>query len=353
MPSPLLLIDQQAFRENALRLNQVLAAQGKFCHFDCSSFASQTPLLEMLARKGLTRFASSRVVDFNYLGPYAQDRLLLRSPMLSEVAAVVDLCDLSCNTEWQVICALSDAALVRQKVHRVLVQVDLGDLTSGLQLEAAEQLIAKLVNLRGVRLAGLKTTFNGYGGILPDLAKLEELTKFAKFIEQRFGIGLEYVSGLNSSALSLLDEKKLPPDLRHFVIGETLLTGREAAYGGSFAGLNQNIFSLQAEVVEAQRRPSLPQGQSGHRNRDTAIHYEDRGLIQRVNLAFGRQELAGHNLEPKLRGIRYLGQTQDQTFYDVTGLNKRLGPGDHLEFMLNYPGLLQALVSAYISKVLV
>lgn len=353
MSNPALLIDQQAFRENALRLHEVLQGQGKFCHFDCSAFARQIPLLEMLATCGLNRLASSRLQDFELLRPYAQDSLFLRSPMPSEVSQVVDLCDLSCNTEWEVICALSDAALVRQKIHRVLVQLDLGDLTSGLQLEAASQMIAKLVNLRGVRLAGLKTTFNGYGGILPDAAKLNELATFAQFIEKRYGLALEFVSGLNSSCLTLLDAGIIPPELRHFVIGEALLTGRESAYGGSFAGLYQNIFCFQAEVIEAQRRPSLPQGPRGDCSAGRVIPYEDRGLIQRVNLAFGYQDLDASKLEPKLRGVRYLGQTQDQSFYDVTGLNKCLRPGDSLEFIPNYTASLEALMSPFVAKLFV
>ena len=353
MSNPALLIDPQAFRENALRLDQLLQAQERFCHFDCSAFASQVPLLEELAGHGLRRLASSYLQDFEFLAPYAVDSMLLRSPMLSQVAAVVDLCDLSCNTEWPVICALSDAALVRQKIHRVIVQLDVGDLTSGLELETASQMISQLVNLRGVRLAGFKADFNGYGGILPSVSVLEDLAAFTQYIEQRYGLSLDYISALNSSCLDLLETGQIPPAVKHFVLGEALLTGRESAHGGSFAGLNQNIFSVQAEVIEAQRRPSLPQGIRGDRSSGRVMSYVDHGLIQRVNLALGYQDLDARDLEPKLRGVRYLGQTQDQSFYDVTGLNKSLRPGDRLEFMLNYNAILHALTSPYLAKVFI
>ena len=53
-------------------------------------------------------------------------RTLIRSPMLSHVAWVVDVADVSLNTEAVVLAALDQAASRQKRMHAVVLMVELG-----------------------------------------------------------------------------------------------------------------------------------------------------------------------------------------------------------------------------------
>lgn len=350
MLHPALLIDRLKFRDNALKLKAIFNEQNKKIHFVTKCFCAHEGMVQTLAEAGIRNLADSRLENFRVLQKYAQDSLLLRLPMLSEVSEVVSLCDISLNSEYETIAALSDAALVQQKIHRIILMLEMGDRREGAAFDEAAEMIGKIVNLRGVRLVGIGANFNCYGGVIPDEQKMQELANFADFVENRYGFELDYVSGGNSGSLWLLAENKLPAKVNHLRIGEALLLGRETSFGRSFGGLHHDIFTLRAEVIEAKRKHSLPDGRIGLNALGEEVHFKDEGMINRVILALGAQDVLPENLVPKLRGVKYLGHSSDHTIFDVTKLNKDLNLGDKLDFALDYSCLLRLFTSPYVKK---
>lgn len=353
MHYPALLIDRIKLRENAEKLCALFAQQGKIFHAVSKCFCAWEPMLEVLADGGIHYFADSRLENMRRLRPYSEQSLLLRLPMISEAKEVVATCDISLNSEWDTLCALSDAALTQGRIHGVILMLELGDRREGVMPEDADQLIGKIMNLRGVRLMGLGVNFNCYGGIIPDRAKMDELAELAERTEQRYAIELPYVSGGNSGSLYLLERGELPARVNHLRIGEALLLGRETSFGHRIGGLNQDVFSLQAEIIENKRKPSLPDGQSGLNALGEKVSFVDKGLIRRVILAIGAQDLNPAGLVPQLKGVEFLGSSSDHSIFDISDVNRELRVGEPLSFRLNYAGLLAAFTSPYVHKVLV
>lgn len=351
MRNPALMIDKVKFRDNALKLSELFYSKNKKFHAVSKGFCSHEGMVQILADNGVRNLADSRLENFYILRNYADNTLLLRLPMLSEVAEVVALCDMSLNSEWETICALSDAALVQQKIHRIILMLELGDLREGASLEEAWGMIQKIVNLRGVRLAGIGANFKSYGGIIPDPGKMQILNDFAERIEQRYGFELEYVSGGNSANLWLLEENALPEKVNHLRIGEALLLGRETSFRKSVAGLHHDVFTLRAEVIEAKRKSSVPEGRFAKTGRPP--QFKEIGMLNRVILALGGIDVEPRGLRPKFKGINYLGHSLDHAIYDVTAFNKQVKVGDTLEFSVDYRNLVRLFVSPYVNKVLV
>lgn len=347
--SPTLLINLPQFKDNLLRIRERLAEVPLRMHFDCSAIDAFEPLIELMARLDMPYFADTRLDNFLIINKYAKDSMLSRPPTLSEVNTVVDLCDISFNSEYETICALSDAALVRQKQHRIILILDLGDLNSGLDLEEAARMIADILGLRGVELVGIACKFKQYGQVIPEQATLCTLADFSSYIQERYQIEFSYINAGDSSTLYLLEEEDFPREINHLIISDAILTGKESAYGGGFAGMHQELITFSAELSELKRKPSLPRGK---RSEAEGQHWEDRGLINRVNLAYGSEDIPAEALQPLYKGLTYLGQTMGETIYDVSKLNKNLKLGDTVEFNISLPAIRKAFQSHHINKVL-
>lgn len=350
MRNPCLRMNREKFLANAQALGQAFAQQGKKVHFVTKCVCAYEPLVKLLAENGFTRLADARLENFEVLKKYAEDSLLLRLPMLSEVDRVVSLCDISLNSEAQTIAALSNAALAQGKVHKVILMLELGDRREGASLEEAEDIVKGMHKHKGVKLVGLGANFNCYGGVIPDEGKMHMLGDFAQSLEDRYGLELEYVSGGNSGSLYLLNQGKLPEQVNHLRIGEALLLGRETSYGQDLPGMYQDVFSLRAEVIEAKTKHSLPDGKIGLNALGQPVSFEDRGYLQRVILAIGAQDVEPSALQPLEEGIEFLGNSSDHTIYNVSDYRGELRVGDTLEFALDYACLLRLSTSPYVVK---
>ena len=70
-------------------------------------------------------------------------------------------------------------------------------------------------------------------------------------------------------------------------------------------------------------------------------------------MAVGKQDVYARYLVPMDEGVEILGDTSDCFIADVTGCKKDYKPGDTLSFRLRYNGLVSAMASKYIAKILV
>src|SRR3546814_20072240 len=87
-----------------------------------------------MVRGGVAGLSDSRIENLGRLraAGMAMPLTLIRSPMLSQVDAVVRHCDVSLNTEPIILAALSDAADDQKVIHEVVLMVEPGDLREGL-----------------------------------------------------------------------------------------------------------------------------------------------------------------------------------------------------------------------------
>jgi len=113
-------------------------------------------------------------------------------------------------------------------------------------------------------------------------------------------------------------------------------------------GLNADIFTLQAELIEVKMKPSYPRGDIGMNSFGEVPKIIDKGIMKRGILAIGKQDVILENLFPKDKGVTIVGGSSDHLIVDLGNTDYVLG--DILEFDVNYPGLLHLMNSRYVDK---
>ena len=118
--------------------------------------------------------------------------MLIRIPMLSELPDVVELCDISLQSDIIVLRALNEEAKKQGKVHEVILMMDLGDLREGFwneedALDAALEIEHELKNLR---LAGVGVNLSCYGSVTPNKRNMQGLSASRPTLSARLAASL-------------------------------------------------------------------------------------------------------------------------------------------------------------------
>src|SRR5690606_3801184 len=156
-----------------------------------------------MVRGGASGIGDSRVENLAGLEG-AGDRsrkTLIRSPMLSQVDAVVRYADVSCNTEPAVIEGLATAARGRATNHGIVLMVELGDLREGVAVDQVLDIARFVRRFADLTWVGIGTNLACQSGVVPDEANMGELSRLADLVEDECGLTLSVVSGGNSANL--------------------------------------------------------------------------------------------------------------------------------------------------------
>lgn len=306
-------------------------------------------LAKVLLDKGIKLLADSKVKNLKKMREAGVKAVfvLLRTPALSEVEAVVKYADISLNTELIVIKSLSAAANKRNGIHKIILMLELGDLREGIMPENIEEFIAEALKYSGVKIVGIGANFACFGGVKPSAEKMEKLSSLAVEIENKFSLALAYVSGGNSANYNWFMAAKSVGKVNNLRVGESILLGREPLYREAIPGLYTDAFKFVAEVIESKNKPSVPYGEIAQNVLGMVPGYVEQGNICRVILGVGFQDVLVSGLTPNL-DIKILGYSSDHTVIDAQ--NNSLQVGDEVEFSLNYGALLSVMSSSNISK---
>lgn len=276
---------------------------------------------------------------------------LIRSPMLSQVDAVVREADCSLNTEPIILDALSAAAARRRTVHDVVIMVELGDLREGVPTDQVTDLANTVTRRPGLRLAGLGTNLACRSGVVPDQLKMDQLSRLVEDVEARTGHVLGIVSGGNSANLEWALSTSDPGRINDLRLGESILLGTEPLHRRPIEGLITDAFILTAEVIEVCTKPAQPWGRTaqsafGH----SAAHARKgtgtgTGTVRQAIIALGRQDVDPEGLSCP-EGMAVLAASSDHLVLNIG--EQDLSVGDEVSFGLNYSALLRAATSPFV-----
>jgi predicted amino acid racemase len=305
-----------------------------------------------MLRGGVSAIGDSRMQNIYRLktAGIRTSYMLVRVPPLSDVDAVVELVDLSLNSELAVLAGLADAARRRRRVHEVIIMADLGDLREGVWPDDLVPFVREAHKLVGIHLVGLGTNLGCFGGVVPSEDNMNQLLKQAREIETTFDLALTWISGANSSALEFIAEGRMPKRINHARIGEAILLGRETTHRRSWPDTFQDAFVLHAEVLELKQKPSVPLGERTEDAFGRHPDFEDRANMARALLNVGREDIDVEGLVPTDPRVRILGASSGYLVVDVTPTVGAVRVGDELSFSLNYGALLAAMTSEYVNK---
>ncbi len=302
-----------------------------------------------MALAGCRYIASSRLEQLAAAREFGvqADFMLIRVPMLSEASDVVQLAEISLNSDMKVLKALNHQAGRHDKKHKVILMADLGDLREGFWSweELLDAALAVENDLYNLELAGVGTNLGCYGAIAATPEKLDELVECAEMIEEKIGRELEFISGGATTSYPRVLEGNMPRRINLLRMGEGILLAKDLQdlWGYDMSDMYQDVFTLQAEVIEAREKPSYPQGEIMFDAFGNKPEYEDLGVRKRALLALGKVDYAYPELLlPRDKDMKVLGASSDHTILDVQDCKHDYKVGDVVEFDLCYATIVYA-----------
>lgn len=347
---PRVVIDKKKLFENTSRLVKLSKQQGISFYVVTKVHSADVELAKVCLDAGASGLAESRIQNLKKFKDLTCEKILLRLPMHSEVDDVVRYADLSFNSELSTIYKLDTAAKKINKTHKILVMFDLGDLREGFLPEQVDEVIPEILKCENIKIEGIGVNLTCYGGVIPTVENLSELTDLANHIETTYSIKLNIVSGGNSSSLYLLGKGELPKGINNLRVGEGVVLGREAAYGTLMENMHEDAFILEAEIIELKTKTSIPKGIIGMDAFGGKPVFTDKGMMKRGIVAIGRQDVDHASLFPVDSRIEIIGASSDHMILDLTATKDDYKVGDVIQFKMEYSAMLKLFTSEYVSR---
>lgn len=360
---PRLVTDLGKLRHNIDVVKQMCDAEGVDIAGVIKGCTGLLPCAKQFEKAGVKYIASSRLEQLAALKEEGirTPLMMVRVPMLSEAEDTVRYCDYSLNSDIEVLEALNASSVRQDRVHNVILMADCGDLREGWwdKDEMAEAAVRVEKDMKGLHLAGVGFNVGCYGSIVATSEKIKELVDVAEKIEDKIERKLEIISGGATSSLMRVLDGDLPERVNMLRIGEGILLAYdlEALYGYDMSNMNQDVFTLQAEVIEVRDKPSHPVGERGFDAFGHQMEYVDRGIRRRALLGIGKCDYGDPGeLLPRMKGVEILGASSDHTILDVQDAvdsGAHIEVGDIMEFDLKYAVMVYVTNSDNIEKVYV
>lgn len=350
MGYPKMTIDLKIIEDNVKSLVGICKKQDIKVAGVTKVFCGNPEIAKAYINGGVSYLADSRIQNLKRMKDLDIPKIMLRLPMISEADEIVQYADISLNSEIETIKALSRRAMDKNKVHRIILMLDLGDLREGYYDDRSFfESVEEIVKLKGVEIVGLGTNLTCYGGVIPSKEILNKLNILEKTIEEKYNLEMEIISGGNSSTIHLLENNSLD-GINHLRLGESLVLGTESAYGEEVAGTSQDAFKLEVEIIEIKEKPSLPRGEIGRDAFGNIPTFIDRGVRKRILAAVGKQDIDFRTLYPIDEDIIILGGSSDHIILDGSDSKVDYRVGDIIEFKMHYVSILRGMTSGYIEK---
>ena len=347
--APRLEIDLDKIFHNAQTLVQQLSGRGISVTGVTKATLGSPEIANELLRAGVSSLSDSRIENIESMrqANVGAEMTLIRSPMLTQTARVVEFADVSCNTELAVIRQLSADARKAGRMHRVLLMVELGDLREGIMPDDLLDFVRETVALPNITLEGIGTNLACRSGVSPDANNMATLSALADMIEATTEQSLNVISGGNSANMTWALSDATTGRINNLRLGEAILLGVEALQRLPISGLHTDAFTLVAEVIESKIKPTIPSGDIAQNAFGVHRVGKDRGHTLQSIVAIGRQDIDPDGLEAP-EGIKLCGASSDHLVLESADHGLQIG--DEVAFQLNYSALLRAMTSPFVSK---
>ncbi len=345
---PRIEITLSDIQHNAQMLCELYGKQGISLMGVSKAVLGEPLIAEAMIRGGVKFIADSRLENIQRMknARISAQFVLLRTA-LSQAESVVEDVDISLNTEIATLEKLNYYASLQNKIHQIILMVEMGDLREGILPDDIFLFIQKVLCLPYLKIIGLGCNLACYGGIKPDNQKMQQLSALTDAIEKNFSINLALISGGNSANYEWYKSTNQVGRINNLRIGESILLGCGTVNRQAIPKLHTNAFKLIAEVIESKIKPSVPFGEIGQDAFGNIPVFKDRGTHQRAIIALGKQDTLISGLSPD-RDLEILGSSSDHTV--INSINSDLKVGIGVNFNLDYGSLLTAMTSPFIKK---
>ncbi|WP_105617888.1 ornithine racemase Orr [Vallitalea okinawensis] len=349
MSYPQVVIDLNKLRHNTSYLVDLCHQKSIQVAGVSKVFCADPKMVKVMMDNGIDYIADSRIDNLRKIKDFKVPKILLRLPMISEVDEVVRYSDISLNSEVVTIEALNSAAKLAKCMHEIILMCDIGDLREGI-FDKTELIntIRSVLQMENIKLVGLGTNITCYGGVIPTPEVLGKLVTIKEKVENTFNLQLNIISGGNSSSIELLKKGEMPKAINHLRLGESIILGRETAFGNPISNTFDDCMLLKAEIIELKEKPSVPIGEIGMDAFGKVPEFVDKGIRKRAICAVGKQDVDLADIIPIDKWVDILGGSSDHLIVDVTDSKRDYKVGDIMTFKLTYGSILSLMTSAYV-----
>ncbi len=311
--------------------------------------------LEVLIALGAKEIHDSRVSNLRTiksLNPNIQT-VYIKPPAKGSIDSVIAYADVSMNTEFYTIKLLSDEAVKQDKLHKVIIMIETGDLREGVMGDNLIEFYSKIFELPNIEIIGLGTNLNCLHGVMPSQDKLVQLCLYKQIIELKFNRKIPWISGGTSVTIPLALNRQLPKGVNHFRVGETLYFGINLFEDKPIPGMKSDVFELFAEIIEISEKPMLPIGELAANPQGEVMEIDESLYGQssyRAILDIGLLDIDPKYLLLEEYDFKIVGASSDMLVIDLGKNEQNYTVGDLVSFKLKYMGALQILNSSYIEK---
>ena len=311
--------------------------------------------LQELIDMGAKELHDSRISNLKaikQLDPSVQT-VYIKPPPRRSIRSLVKYADVSFNTDLHTLELISKEAVRQNKKHMAIIMVEMGDLREGVMGEQLVDFYEKVFRLPNLEIIGLGTNLNCHYGVMPSHDKLVQLSLYSQIIELRFNRKMKWISGGSSVTIPLVFKSQIPVGVNHLRVGETLFFGANLFTGKTIKGMKDDVITLQAEIIELQEKPMVPEGvmQENPSGDTYEIKNEDYGKTSfRALLDVGLLDITPDFLIPMDKNLKMAGASSDILVMDLGTNPKKYNVGDFIQFKLKYMGALGLFNSDYVVK---
>lgn len=284
------------------------------------------------------------------------ETIYIRPPRKRGIAGVVQYADISMNTEIETIKLLSAEAQKQNKIHKIIIMIELGELREGVMRDDLIDFYHSVFNLANIDVVGLGANLSCLYGVLPNHDKLIQLSLYEQLIEAKFDKKIAYVSGGSSVTIPLILNNLLPHGINHFRVGETLFLGTDVYSHVRLEQMETAVFKLYSEIIELIEKPKIPMGEMGTNVDGNTTDFDETTLGEtsyRAIVDIGLLDVDEKHISPSDKDITIVGGSSDMFVIDLYDNKKKYKVGDLIEFKMDYMGVLKILHSKYIDKKIV
>ncbi|MBQ6624769.1 MAG: alanine racemase [Clostridia bacterium] len=282
----------------------------------------------------------SRIKNFSAFSEIDVEKWLIRSPMISEVEDVIRYSDVSFNTELDVIEKLNVEAKKQNKIHRIILVYESGDLRDGCYINELSDIISECLMMENIQIYGIATNLSCVNDTLPDKDNMADFDDTIKKLENHFNRKFKVVSGGASSSIPMLYKNELPESINNLRMGEAVYLGNIPVIDEPFENAKTDNFILKAEIIELKSKPSVP-----------GVKLEETSLIRkRAIVALGKQDVYLPGLKCVDESCTVVGGSSDHIVVDVSDSETQYKVGDIIEFNMSYNCVLNAMNSKFVFK---
>lgn len=315
-----------------------------------------TDTLHALQLLGVRSMGDSRLDNLRAIEKIVPDfeSWYLRVSDMSSVEHVVNLADVSLNSEITIIKALNEEARRNNRTHRIVIMIELGDLREGILPGSLIDFYKHVFQLSNIEVIGIGANLGCLAGAVPNIDQFMQLALYRELLELKFERSLPVISGGSSAVLPLLLDGQLPKSINHFRIGEAIFLGTDLVNGGTLPDLTGDAIILEAEIAEIKEKGLVPLSETTSMTPFDGNHTENdlspgqRGYRAIVSIGQLDTEITG--LTPIDSDYQIAGASSDVTVINIGDEPKGLEVGATIKFKPNYAALLRLMSGKYVRK---